>query len=75
MQSLQSQISSSHAAAWADSTDTSPMELSVLGDHLRKCRAPNSHLFAMRCGAEVVGRFAAARFVTTLAVLLLVLMD
>lgn len=65
--------SSWNTASWGGSTDTSPMELSALGEHLRMCRAPHGRLFAMRCGVEHVGRFAAARFVTTLAVLLLVL--
>ena len=61
-------------SSYGDSTDTSPMELSALGDHLRRCQAPQGRLFAVRCGLEHAGRFAAARFVTTLVVLLTVLM-
>lgn len=49
------------------------MELRALGEHLRVCQASHSRLFAMRCGLEHASRFAAARFVTTLVVLLLVL--
>jgi hypothetical protein len=63
-----------NTAAWGGSTDTSPMELSALGDHLRLCQAPHGRFFAMRCGLEHAGRFAAARFVTTLVVLVTVLM-
>ena len=62
-----------NTAAWGGSTDTSPMELSVLGDHLRLCQAPHGRFFAVRCGLEHAGRFAAARFVTTVVVLLTVL--
>jgi hypothetical protein len=62
-----------NTASWGGSTDTSPMELSVLGEHLRACRAPHRRLFALRCGAERLRRYAAARFVTTLVVLLLFL--
>jgi hypothetical protein len=37
------------------------------------CQASHSRLFAVRCGLEHASRFAAARFVTTLVVLLVVL--
>jgi hypothetical protein len=74
MHNHNSHPSSWNTASWGGSADTSPMEISALGEHLRMCRVPHGRLFAMRCGAELVGRFAAARFVTTLAVLLLVLM-
>jgi hypothetical protein len=49
------------------------MELRALGEHLRVCQAAHSRLFAVRCGLELASRFAAARFVTTLVVLLVVL--
>lgn len=73
MHNHQPNPSSWNTASWGGSTDTSPMELFALGEHLRTCRAPHGRLFALRCGAEFVVRFAAARFVTTLSVLLLVL--
>jgi hypothetical protein len=38
---------------------------SVLGEHLRMCRAPGGLLLAMRGTAETLHRFAASRFVTT----------
>lgn len=62
-----------NTASWGGSSDTTPMELTALGDHLRTCRTSHGRLFAMRCGVERVGRFAAARFVTTLSVLLVLL--
>jgi len=65
--------SSWNTASWGGSTDTSPMELRALGEHLRVCRAPHGRLFAMRCALEHASRFASARFVTTLVVLLVLL--
>ena len=49
--------------------DTSPMELSALGEHLDHCRTPNGRLFAVRCAAEALNGFLSARFVTSLLVL------
>lgn len=49
------------------------MELRALGEHLRVCQAPHGPLFALRCGLEHASRFAAARFVTTVVVLLVLL--
>ena len=69
-----SRASSWNTASWGGSTDTSPMELRALGEHLRVCQAAHSRLFAVRCGLEHASRFAAARFVTTLVVLLVVLL-
>lgn len=73
MPTSDSRTSSWNTASWGGSSDTSPMELHALGEHLRVCKATHSRLFAMRCGLEHAGRFAAARFVTTLVVLLVVL--
>ena len=49
-----------------DSTDTSPGELSELGDHLHQCRRLSGRWASLRYGAEAVHGFVAARFVTTL---------
>ncbi len=49
------------------------MELSALGEHLLLCRSLSGRLFVLRCAAEAVQGFVAARFVTTLVVLLLIL--
>jgi len=38
----------------------------ALREHLHLCRAPAGHLFALRCGAEALRGFLAARLITTL---------
>lgn len=53
-------------SSFGDTADTTPMELSALGEHLDVCRALTGPLFALRCGAEAVHAFAATRVVTTL---------
>jgi hypothetical protein len=60
-------------ASFGDAVDTSPMELSALGEHLHLCRSLSGRLFVLRCGAEAVQGFVAARFVTTVVVLTLVI--
>ncbi len=60
-------------ASFGDTVDTSPMELSALGEHLHLCRSLSGRLFVLRCGAEAVQGFVAARFVTTVVVLTLVI--
>jgi hypothetical protein len=56
-------------ASFGDTADTSPMELSALGEHLDLCKVSQGRLFALRCAAEAMNGFVAARFVTTLVVL------
>ncbi|MES2583080.1 MAG: hypothetical protein V4627_10215 [Pseudomonadota bacterium] len=53
-------------ASFGGNTDTSPVELSSLGDHLGTCTTPHKHLFALHCMAEATRGFMAARFITTL---------
>lgn len=53
--------------SFGDAADTSPMELSVLGEHLDSCRRSHGRWFALQCLAERMNGFIAARFVTTLA--------
>jgi hypothetical protein len=55
-------------ASFGDAADTSPMELSVLGDHLDSCKRSHGRWFALQCAAERMNGFVAARFVTTLTV-------
>lgn len=55
-------------ASFGDTTDTTPMELLALGDHLNLCRGSRGRLFTLQCVAETFNRFLAARFVTTLVV-------
>jgi hypothetical protein len=54
-------------ASFDDATDTSPMELSVLGEHLDACTRTRGRWFALRCGVEQMNVFMASRVVTTLA--------
>lgn len=55
-------------ASFGVATDTSPMELSALGEHLTHCRGSHGRLFALHCVAETMHGFVAARFMTTLVV-------
>jgi len=60
--------------AWAtasigDTPDTSPMELSALGEHLTICRGHTGRLFTLQCLAETANGFVSSRFVTSLVVL------
>jgi hypothetical protein len=60
-------------ASFGDAADTSPMELSALGEHLDTCQGSRGRLFALHCVAETMHGFVAARLVTTLmAVALLI---
>ena len=56
-------------ASFGDTADTSPVELSALGEHLNLCQDARGRLFALKCGAEAMHGFVAPRLVTTLAVL------
>jgi len=57
-------------SSFGDAADTSPMELSALGQHLSHCKSQSGHLFALRCRAARLHSFVAARFVTTVVVVL-----
>jgi hypothetical protein len=60
-------------ASFGDTADTSPMELSALGEHLDLCKESQGRWFAVQCAAERVNGFLAARVVTTLVVAALVI--
>jgi hypothetical protein len=53
-------------ASFPDATDTSPMELSELGEHVDRCNGSRGRWFTLRCAADAVHDFVAPRFVTTL---------
>lgn len=55
-------------ASFADSTDTSPMELSALGAHIKRCEGCRGRWFTLRCAVDAVHGFAAPRFMTTLVI-------
>lgn len=52
-------------ACFGETADASPMELSVLGDHLQACRSLHGRLFVVSCAAEATQAFVASRFVTS----------
>ena len=60
-------------AAFGHPADTSPMELSALGEHLDQCSGASAHRVALHCGAEAMHGVVVARFVTTLVVLALLM--
>jgi hypothetical protein len=60
-------------SSYGEPADTSPTELSALGDHLSLCAGLKGRMFATRCFCEVMHGFVASRFVTTLAVATLVI--
>ena len=65
-------------SAWTTSSfggtaDTSPMELSALGEHLGHCKGVPGRLFALQCAVETMNGFVSARFVTTLVVVALLI--
>jgi hypothetical protein len=49
------------------------MELSVLGEHLHACRSLCGRLFTLGCAVEAARAFVAARFVTSLVAVALLL--
>ncbi len=55
-------------ASFGDAADTSPAELSVLGEHLDHCRRWSGRLFTLQCRAQWLHAFVAGRIVTTLVV-------
>ena len=67
-------LTPSWSTSSADHTaDTSPMELAALGEHLDLCRNASGRMFGLRCFADSMNGFVAARFVTTLTLAALVL--
>jgi hypothetical protein len=53
-------------AADGEAVDTSPLELSALGEHLQICRGSRGRLMALSHAAQTMHGFAAARLITTL---------
>ncbi len=60
-------------SSFGRSTDTTPMELVELGEHLQQCRAGSRRLGNLQGAAQAVHGFVAPRFVSTLAVVVVVL--
>lgn len=60
-------------ASFGTSADTSPMELAALGAHLTLCQDHHARMRTMQRMAHTLHGFIAARFITTLVVLTLML--
>lgn len=54
--------------SFGGSTDTSPMELDALGQHLSACRRQQGRFLTLRCVAERLHAYVCARMVTSLVV-------
>ena len=50
-----------------------PQELSLLGEHVQRCADATGAWHRLRCATEAIDSFLAPRFVTTLALTLVVL--
>lgn len=66
-------VTAAAAPLWSTSsygrtTDTTPVELTALGEHLALCNGDGAHRVAMRCGAHSLRGFVMARLVTAGAV-------
>lgn len=59
-------------ASFADSSDSTTVENSALGEHLDVCKRCSGSLFAFQRGAELMHGFFAGRFVTTLALIAII---
>ncbi len=58
-------------ASFGDAVDTSPMELSALGEHLQHCNGTHGRLSRLHMAAEAIHGFVTTRFMTTLALVAL----
>jgi len=56
-----------------DSPFTALPELSLLREHMRRCAHARSPLHPLHCAAEAIDAFLAPRFVTTLALTLVII--
>lgn len=59
-------------ASFADTADTTPMELSALGAHVDRCNGSRGRMFRLQCAADAMIAFVAPRFVTTAVIVALV---
>ena len=60
-------------ASFADTADTTPMELSALGAHVDRCNGLRGPMFGLRCAADTLSGFLAPRIVTTLVAIAIVI--
>ena len=60
-------------ASFADGSDSVAVENFALGEHLGSCKRHSGSSVAFRHGAELLHGFCAGRFVTTLALIAVVI--
>ncbi len=60
-------------ASFGESVEMSQRDVAALGKHLAVCKSMAGRLFEVRCMADAVHHFLAARFVTTLVAVTLVI--
>lgn len=60
-------------ASFGNATAAPDNDFSALEAHLVICRSLHGRTFALQCAAEAMGSFVSARFVTTLAVVTLMI--
>ena len=60
-------------ASFADSPDATSVDNAALSEHLTVCRRCSGSLFAFHRGAELAHGFFAGRFVTTLALIAVII--
>lgn len=60
-------------ASFADSSHATSVDNSALGEHLNACRRCSGSLFAFQREAELMHGFFASRFVTTLALIAVII--
>ena len=54
-------------SSFGDASDSLPMELAALSDHLHTCKGSSKRLSNLQYAVELTHGFVASRFVTTLA--------
>lgn len=57
-------------ACFGDSTDTTPMELRALGEHVSLCRAAGGRFSGLRSVIDAAHGLVSSRFVTTMVLVL-----
>lgn len=60
-------------ASFSDSSNSALLETSALGEHLDVCKRCSRSLYAVQRGADLMHGFFSGRFVTTLALIALII--
>ena len=54
-------------SSYGETTDTTPVDLAVLSEHMAHCTARSGRLVAVQCGVASLRGFVSGRLVTTAA--------